>query len=291
MLYIWPYLTFFSLPLIYPYVASTASSLIGRTSKAGRWLPTHLEPYRTSSPQRKPQHIAVAVLCLTAAMVTVHLNTIVHPFTLADNRHYVFYVFRVFILGHPISRYAVAPAYLVCGWLCIRTLGTPQARTPMPQTKKGSSESPKGSERDAKPSKTDDTISKKDLPSPSKPVFDQVETRAGFVLVWLATSALCVITAPLVEPRYYILTWILWRLHIPSPSSLQARASPSVHKAGVAESQRGGWRSALTAFQTDHRLWFETIWFMLVNTVTGYLFSYRGFEWPQEPHKTQRFIW
>jgi alpha-1,2-glucosyltransferase len=38
-------------------------------------------------------------------------------------------------------------------------------------------------------------------------------------------------------------------------------------------------------------LWGETFWFLLINTVTGYVFLYRGFEWPQEPGKVQRFMW
>ena len=41
----------------------------------------------------------------------------------------------------------------------------------------------------------------------------------------------------------------------------------------------------------DHRLWFETIWFLTVNMATGYMFLYRGFAWPQEPGRVQRFMW
>jgi alpha-1,2-glucosyltransferase len=41
----------------------------------------------------------------------------------------------------------------------------------------------------------------------------------------------------------------------------------------------------------DYRLWLETAWFLLINFVTGYVFLYRGFEWPQEPGLVQRFMW
>jgi alpha-1,2-glucosyltransferase len=35
----------------------------------------------------------------------------------------------------------------------------------------------------------------------------------------------------------------------------------------------------------------ETAWFLIINLITGYVFLYKGFEWPQEPGKTQRFMW
>ena len=41
----------------------------------------------------------------------------------------------------------------------------------------------------------------------------------------------------------------------------------------------------------DHRLWLETFWFLLINAVTGYMFLYKGFTWPQEPGRIQRFMW
>ena len=43
--------------------------------------------------------------------------------------------------------------------------------------------------------------------------------------------------------------------------------------------------------QYDHRLWLETVWFLLVDGVTGYVFLKRGFEWKQEPGRVQRFMW
>jgi hypothetical protein len=54
-------------------------------------------------------------------LLAVHFNTIIHPFTLADNRHFVFYVFRI-LLRHPVFKYAVAPVYITCAWLVISVL-------------------------------------------------------------------------------------------------------------------------------------------------------------------------
>lgn len=41
----------------------------------------------------------------------------------------------------------------------------------------------------------------------------------------------------------------------------------------------------------DHRLWLETAWFLVINIAVGYMFLYKGFEWPQEPGTVQRFMW
>lgn len=49
--------------------------------------------------------------------------TVIHPFLLADNRHYVFYLFRWFLIPYRWARYALTPIYLSCVWLwlwCLR---------------------------------------------------------------------------------------------------------------------------------------------------------------------------
>ena len=47
-----------------------------------------------------------------AAAAAVHCGTLVHPFLLADNRHYVFYIWRRIVNRTLWSRYALVPAYL-----------------------------------------------------------------------------------------------------------------------------------------------------------------------------------
>jgi alpha-1,2-glucosyltransferase len=59
--------------------------------------------------------------------VGVKFNTIVHPFTLADNRHYVFYIFRL-LLRHPLIKYAAVPVYFLCAWLVIDAMGEAHRR-------------------------------------------------------------------------------------------------------------------------------------------------------------------
>ncbi|XP_022180064.1 putative Dol-P-Glc:Glc(2)Man(9)GlcNAc(2)-PP-Dol alpha-1,2-glucosyltransferase isoform X1 [Myzus persicae] len=54
----------------------------------------------------------------------VHFNTIAHPYLLADNRHYIFYVWRLlFSPGKPVFlRYLPVPLYAYGLWLVDRTL-------------------------------------------------------------------------------------------------------------------------------------------------------------------------
>ena len=96
----------------------------------------------------------------------------------------------------------------------------------------------------------------------------------SFVLIWLATTSLNLITAPLVEPRYFILPWIFWRLHVP----LQ-QYTPAPSPAAKAKPVR------------DHRLWLETAWYLSINAATCYIFLAWEFSWPQEAGKVQRFMW
>ncbi|KAG2444946.1 hypothetical protein HXX76_001682 [Chlamydomonas incerta] len=54
---------------------------------------------------------AAAAAALAAAAGVVHVSTLVHPYMLADNRHYVFYLWRRLLNRHRLARYALAPAY------------------------------------------------------------------------------------------------------------------------------------------------------------------------------------
>jgi len=224
MLYIWPFIAFFSAPLILPPAVSFTLSLF------------------TSSGPSKPtwRYVLAAAYAAGALFVTlgiVKYNTIIHPFTLADNRHYIFYVFRYSILRHPLIRYLLAPVYLVCAYLIYLTLSGPPPPPP----------------------------AKKDPKLHQSQAYEKEGPTTSFLLILLATTALSLITAPLVEPRYFIIPWIMWRLHVPSTKG-----------------KGKGY---------DWRLWGETAWFLVINGVTGYMFLYRGFEWSQEVGRVQRFMW
>lgn len=241
MLYLWPYMLFFSWPLALPATI--------------RWL-------QATSSTSKLRTLMVLLLCSPLALASVHYNTIVHPFTLADNRHYVFYVFRI-LMRHPLIKYAAVPIYVLSGFMVILTLGG--SRIPLSTASKAKSQQ----------AMTGQKIEGEQAPADRG-------CSLSFVVSWAATSILTLITAPLVEPRYCILPWIIWRLYVPQQDSRQAsreRSSSILQK--------------LLAFLANEstQLWLETFNFLLINTVTGYMFLYRGFTWPQEPGLIQRFMW
>nr|POE85574.1 dol-p-glc:glc(2)man(9)glcnac(2)-pp-dol alpha-1,2-glucosyltransferase [Quercus suber] len=255
MLYLWPYLVFFSWPLILPKLLLVPLTAYAKMSKT--LVPETILPLRR---QNLLPRVSTVALCTCAAIAMVRFNTIVHPFTLADNRHYTFYVFRLLLRPWYI-RYTVTPIYILCGWASIERSGDGSAkRLFLPAVSEPS-----------RPVAASSNNSKTQAAMP-KPLAipDGVHPASiSFVLLWLATTALQLITAPLVEPRYFILPWLFWRIHLPL-----ATPSPSPR------------RSAL-----DPRLCVETVWLLLINALTGYIFLQWGFTWPQEPGAVQRFMW
>lgn len=67
------------------------------------------------------------------------------------------------------------------------------------------------------------------------------------------------IPSPLLEFRYYLMPYLLWRIHIKSPGKAQQ--------------------------------YLELSLYMIVNAVTIWLFLFKPFRWPQEPGVWQRFMW
>ncbi|KGO57190.1 Glycosyltransferase, ALG10 [Penicillium expansum] len=353
MLYIWPYFTFFSWPL---FVIPLINIL------AFKPLPKYLN-LGFQAKQRKYPKLKAALIVIPLMLAVVHFNTIVHPFTLADNRHYVFYVFRILLL-HPAVKYAAVPIYFLCGWVVISAFGfttiqrppktlrvqkstpaAPPAPAPVPapaptpavaaqepkptssyvrkpleahqqppkgtkkpirkpkkadppaETKKtGSLAETKKTESLAETKKTSQTEPPAEVTDPNDPAVlarvqehisarqrDILEApRVSFVLIWLAATSLSLITAPLVEPRYFIIPWVMWRVHLPPlPCLLRDRETrPRTEEA----KRRADLVINLPKFV-------ETAWFLIINLITGYVFLYKGFEWPQEPGKIQRFMW
>ncbi|KAL4440524.1 hypothetical protein ABPG75_003525 [Micractinium tetrahymenae] len=76
-----------------------------------------------SSLRSAPGLTAAALVGFTAAAsAAVHIGTLAHPFLLADNRHYTFYLWRRLVNATPWSRYALLPAYLYAGWAAAAAL-------------------------------------------------------------------------------------------------------------------------------------------------------------------------
>jgi len=249
MLYIWPYFMFFSLPMLYPWLLSI--------SIPRRFLPKR---YHQHNARYRLPSLMVSIPIMTVMLLVVHYNTIVHPFTLADNRHYMFYVFRI-LLRHWSIKYLAVPIYYICAWAVITAFGGPTARKPT--ANRSRTEVRNGLQMKLPPSKAP----------------EERGNIVPFVLIWLLATSLSLITAPLVEPRYFIVPWLIWRLHTISPHpDMEKEARRLVYSARVVD-------------HLDHRVVLETLWFMFINVGTGYMFLYKGFEWPQEPGKVQRFMW
>lgn len=241
MLYFWPYVVFFSLPLVIGSLLRPVLPFLPRQIRS--LCENHIARRSAIS---LPSLWSTLLFCL-CGLVAVHYNTVVHPYTLADNRHYVFYAFRI-LRGHQAIKYLAVPTYYICAWMTVQTLG------------EGS-----GNEAEVKRDLQNKPPASKETSRQSCPM--------SFIVIWVAATTLSVITAPLVEPRYFIIPWIIWRLHVPN---------------FVAPTTSGDTK---TKAALDSRLVLETMWLLSINIGICYNFLYRGYAWPSEPGKIQRFLW
>lgn len=59
------------------------------------------------------KHFILFVFITSLFVAVIHMNTIVHPYMLADNRHYLFYVWNKFYGRFWWFRFIMAPFYLL----------------------------------------------------------------------------------------------------------------------------------------------------------------------------------
>ncbi|KAI1176059.1 DIE2/ALG10 family-domain-containing protein [Nemania sp. FL0916] len=291
MLYIWPFFVFFSAPLFIPQLLNRALVLFPRRSQ---------RRYTRLSHRGFSGHVAItALVChgaIAVALLIVRFNTIIHPFTLADNRHYVFYVFRYSILRAWWIRYALAPVYVVCAWFCwgalqsvddvsnpatekwIQSPFVVASSPPAPAVESSTGE---------KPSTKSLGTSKAKAEIESEPKSPPTST----VLMWLLATTLSLMTAPLVEPRYFILPWVFWRLLVPEtdiPTAVSDDDRQSKPSGQSTERSISGYMLILLL---------EKSWFIHLNVVTMCIFIMQPFYW-RAPDGTlldggreQRFMW
>ncbi len=296
------------------------------------------------------QTVVATVAALATATAVVRFNTIIHPFTLADNRHYMFYVFRYSILRAWWVRYALAPVYVLCGWLCWTALrgygggsGPPLSSSPptsstststSPQTPSPSPEewvrspftsassSPPGRKQDSKQGDTTTTPTATTVPATAATTTVTTTTTtttspppSSTALILLLSTALSLVTAPLVEPRYFILPWVFWRLYVPAWPQRQRRRRRRRRQQQQQQSRHppsSRWVSGSTTTTTppdnndgdggdDPRLLslaLELLWSAAVDAATMYVFLARPFRWwaadgttPLDGGRAQRFMW
>lgn len=297
MLYIWPFFAFFSAPLFLPSVISIISNP----------LRLFRSPAPNNSPAGKAQsrarwstyvNIPYTLLTMAISLAVVRYNTIIHPFTLADNRHYMFYVFRYTILRSNLVRLALVVPYTLCRWLAWDQLaGSPATNRAVSGNASDKHPSPpSGTLDDAKR----EPIETGDLTLLSSPFStSSLPPHTSTALLLVLTTTLSLVTAPLVEPRYFILPWVFYRLLMPSSTWPWRKGKESGSGKSRGEGGKRGWRRWVAEIgqDIDLRLVLETVWFMVVNLVTMYMFLFRGFYWRRENGEVldggrmQRFMW
>ncbi|OVA06260.1 Glucosyltransferase Alg10 [Macleaya cordata] len=68
--------------------------------------------------KNRPLSFFQVIVLLISGFLSVHLFSIAHPYLLADNRHYTFYIWRRVIKSHWLMKYLLLPLYAY-SWLCI----------------------------------------------------------------------------------------------------------------------------------------------------------------------------
>ncbi|RMJ18723.1 Dol-P-Glc:Glc(2)Man(9)GlcNAc(2)-PP-Dol alpha-1,2-glucosyltransferase [Fusarium kuroshium] len=358
MLYIWPFFGFFSLPLLVPCALPFINALIrvvssklpsstatpvdgtGRVGKGSKSRSSGRS--KTKTPTRAPDttppalssplktadfifnsKILVPIYILVTIILSfavVRYNTIIHPFTLADNRHYMFYIFRYTIRRATWIRYALIVPYTVARWMTWDVMAGcspmfflggrstcsvhymvsdeapfmsnpfwirhgPSARqtaAPFPAAIEETSPEARAEERELDQALEED------------PLLASIEPAcASTGLILLLATTLSLMTAPLVEPRYFIIPWVMWRLLVPA-----WRLHNHEPNGVVGFLMLSKLKPVVMAFRHyDIRLILETGWFIAINVVTGYIFLTKPYLWKAEDGtlldegRLQRFMW
>lgn len=348
MLYIWAFFGFFSLPLFAPYAVLALDALRSvfisqKGSAAKRYesvaAKTSTESSNSSSTSASQPSLSLPLKLLTTifnnrllwplylastfilSTLIVRFNTIIHPFTLADNRHYMFYVFRYTIRRAPWIRYFLILPYTASRWFVWGTLSgctnwisgsrkdacsayyhssrpSPFTCDPFvvadatqPSQSEHKTTTTKSQDAQAQPQKE---LEEKYLQDPLLFSTEPVSTSTG--LIFLLATALSLITAPLVEPRYFIIPWVVWRLLVPAWRLHDHQTAENTLFDGATPTSVWG-RSVNFCHFYDVRLILETIWFIAINLATGYIFLFKPYIWKAEDGsildggRLQRFMW
>lgn len=178
------------------------------------WLVTrsNLSQFANTVRKNKLKAMISSMIIVAVSYFSCH----VHPYLLADNRHYTFYIWRRF-LGCPTTLFSKSllytPLYGFTLYTTISMLGTK------------------------------DTLWK-----------------------YLFSICLCISIVPqkLLEFRYFIVPFTIWRLNIPNNNSSNSN--------------------------NTIQLSIEFVLYTFVNVFTIYIFLYKSFKWPQSSD-AQRFMW
>ncbi|KAF5680089.1 alpha-1,2 glucosyltransferase ALG10 [Fusarium circinatum] len=254
------------------------------------------------------------------SLAIVRHNTIIHPFTLADNRHYMFYIFRYTIRRASWIRYALVVPYTLSRWMTWGTIagcsrffaihtracsvyGNGTEKPPFLShplvtnvgfsTRQTHAAFPAEITENSQDTSKDQELSKALEDDPILASVMPASTSTG--LIFLLATTLSLMTAPLVEPRYFIIPWVMWRLLVPA-----WRLHDHGYHGDVTSrlSNHPKTRPLFEIFQHyDLRLILETCWFIAINIATGYIFLTKPYIWKAEDGtvldngRLQRFMW
>ena len=199
--------------------------------------------------QRRPIR---TIFELLAIMLIIRYFTKIHPFLLADNRHYTFYLFRR-LINHKsrLIKYVLFSIIYHFSTFTYMELMRPNEMAFHPI-----------------------------IPLPIK---DSIQLPIQLTHISWTALILCtivtIVPSPLFEPRYYILPYLFWRIFI------TCNAEPIFKKLVPA----GPNEIPVTISSTGRLLW-ELLWFMCINVFTLLVFIKHSFAWIDEPF-LQRIIW
>ncbi|CAI8612638.1 unnamed protein product [Vicia faba] len=89
---------------------------------------THAVDMFQSFWRSRPLSYIQMFLALIAGILSVHFFSVAHPYLLADNRHYPFYLWRKVIMAHWSIRYLFVPVYMYSWLSIIHMLGKVRSR-------------------------------------------------------------------------------------------------------------------------------------------------------------------
>ena len=207
-----------------------------------------LKLYKVRSTSRPIRTVVELILI----MIVKRFFTVVHPFLLADNRHYTFYLFRRILNNQSILfKYCITPVLYHFATFAYMELLRPNEMVFHPI-----------------------------LPLP---VRDPLELPVQLTHISWTALLLCtfitIVPSPLLEPRYYILPFYFWRI------AITCNAEPFWSKLVPP-----GPGQEPIIVSSMSRLLCEFLWFMLINVVTLVVFIKYTFSWADEAFP-QRIIW
>jgi len=136
----------------------------------------------------------VCFLGIALCMIVIATCTRAHPYLLADNRHFPFYLWRR-VLSNPLYRHALAPVYFIAGALFVRALYSSFSLLPFESSHSHSS-----------------SIQTSSQLSPLPRFFQSLPLIR--TLLFLFCTAVSISFQELIEFRYFIMPFLLYRIEL-----------------------------------------------------------------------------